>query len=112
MKQKWFRKMIAMALSATMMCTAMPIAASANFEEGGVSNPNVSAEETVMTVPEFAEETRTDSRQADSEPGENVPVQESVDESGTDRARISKDPGADITSEFTDSNFLAAIKEY
>ena len=35
MKQKWFRKMMAMALSATMMCTAMPIAASVNFEEGG-----------------------------------------------------------------------------
>ena len=82
------------------------------MKRGVVFNPNVSAEETAAAVPEFAEETRTDSRQADSEPGENVPVQESVDESGTDRAWISEDPGADITSEFTDSNFLAAIKEY
>lgn len=35
MKQKWFRTMMAMTLSATMVCAAMPMMAYANQQGGG-----------------------------------------------------------------------------
>lgn len=88
MKQKWFRKMLAIMLSTTMMCTAVPAAASVNSEkEQAEVNPNITAEDTSSAI------------------------QEAVKKSGTDRAQVSKAPNEDITSEFTDSNFQTIIKE-